>query len=74
MIPGATVAVVDIVPTPGLQNYVQASGVQLPFRDGAFDLVCSLDTLEHIPGEQRPAFLSEILRVSRCLLYTSRCV
>ena len=69
MIPGATVAVVDIVPTPGLQNYVQASGVQLPFRDGAFDLVCSLDTLEHIPGEQRPAFLSEILRVSRDGLY-----
>jgi GT2 family glycosyltransferase len=69
LIPDARVAVVDIVPTAELHNYVQASGVRLPFRDGAFDLVCSLDTLEHIPGEHRPAFLSEILRVTRDGLY-----
>ena len=69
LIPDARVVVVDIVPTAGLHNYVQASGVRLPFRDGAFDLVCSLDTLEHIPGEHRPAFLSEILRVTRDGLY-----
>ena len=69
LIPGATVTVVDIVPTAELQNYVQANGLQLPFRDGAFDLVCSLDTLEHIPAEHRPAFLSELLRVTRDGLY-----
>jgi GT2 family glycosyltransferase len=69
LIPGARVAVVDTIPTAELQNYIQASGAQLPFRDGAFDLVCSLDTLEHIPGEQRPAFLSELLRVTRDGLY-----
>ncbi|HXM43484.1 MAG TPA: glycosyltransferase [Bryobacteraceae bacterium] len=69
LIPGASVAVVDIVPSAGLQNYVQGSGVQLPFRDGAFDLVCSLDTIEHIPVECRPAFLSELLRVTRDGLY-----
>jgi GT2 family glycosyltransferase len=69
LIPDARVAVVDIVPGARLQNYVQASGVQLPFRDGEFDLVCSLDTLEHIPGECRPAFLSELLRVTRDGLY-----
>ena len=69
LISGARVAVVDIIPTAELQNYVQASGVQLPFRDGAFDLVCSLDTLELIPGEHRPAFLSELLRVTRDGLY-----
>lgn len=69
LIPGARVAVVDIVPTAKLQHYIQGSGVQLPFRDGAFDLVCSLDTLEHIPGEHRPAFLSELLRVTRNGLY-----
>src|SRR5580658_9276121 len=69
LIPDARVAVVDMFPTAGLQDYIQASGVQLPFRDGAFDLVCSLDTLEHISGEQRPAFLSELLRVTRDALY-----
>ena len=69
LIPGATVAVADILPTADLQNYVQASGIELPFRDGAFDLVCSLDTLEHIAGEQRPALLAELLRVTRDGLY-----
>ena len=69
LIPDAKVTVVDIVPTAELQNYVRASGTRLPFRDGAFDLGCSLDTLEHIPGEQRPAFLSELLRVTRDGLY-----
>ena len=69
LIPGARVAVVDLIPTAGLQNYIQASGVQLPFRDGAFDLVCSLDTLEHVPAEHRPALLLELLRVTRDGLY-----
>ena len=69
LIPGARVAVVDLISTAGLQNYIQASGVQLPFRDGAFDLVCSLDTLEHVAGEHRPALLSELLRVTRDGLY-----
>jgi GT2 family glycosyltransferase len=69
LIPDARVAVVDVHPASELRNYVRASGMRLPFRDGAFDLVCSLDTLEHIPGEHRPAFLSELLRVTRDGLY-----
>jgi GT2 family glycosyltransferase len=69
LIPDARVAVADMISTGGLQDYVQASGVHLPFPDGTFDLVCSLDTLEHIPGEQRPAFISELLRVTRDGLY-----
>jgi len=69
LIPDANVTVVDMLPAAELRNYVRASGVQLPFRDGAFDLVCSLDTLEHIPGEHRQAFLSELLRVTRDGLY-----
>jgi GT2 family glycosyltransferase len=69
LIPDAKVAVVDIIPTAELRNYVQASGAQLPFCDGAFDLVCSLDTLEHIPVEHRPAFLAELFRVTRDGLY-----
>ena len=69
LIPGARVAVVDMHAASELRNYVRASGMRLPFRDGAFDLVCSLDTLEHIPAEDRPAFLSELLRVTRDGLY-----
>jgi GT2 family glycosyltransferase len=69
LIPDARVAVVDMLPTAALRDYIHASGVHLPFRDGAFDLVCSLDTLEHIPVEQRLAFLAELLRVSRDGLY-----
>lgn len=69
LIPDASVVVADMLPTAELHNYVQASGVRLPFRDQAFDLVCSLDTLEHIPAEHRPAFLDELLRVTRDGLY-----
>jgi len=69
LIPDAQVVVVDTIPTSDLRCYVRASGMRLPFRDGTFDLVCSLDTLEHIPGEHRPAFLSELIRVTRDGLY-----
>lgn len=46
------------------EAYTIASGAALPFPDGAFDLVLSSDTLEHVPPPQRPAFLAELLRVS----------
>jgi len=39
----------------------QAEGHQLPFRDDTFDLVTSVDTLEHIPD--LPGFLKEIRRI-----------
>jgi GT2 family glycosyltransferase len=69
LVPDAAVVVADVAPEPGLRNYVRASGLQLPFADGAFDLVCSLDTLEHLPAEHRGAFLAELLRVTRDGLY-----
>lgn len=69
MVPDASVAVVDVIPGSELKNYIRASGLDLPFPDGAFDLVCSLDTLEHIPAEHRPLLLSELLRVTRDGLY-----
>ena len=71
LIPDASVAVVDVVPESGLKDYIRASGLQLPFRDETFDLVCSLDTLEHVPAEDRPALLCELLRVTRDGLYVA---
>jgi hypothetical protein len=37
----------------------------LPFRDRTFDVVLSLDTLEHVPRESRQNFVTEMLRLSR---------
>ncbi|MFN7997363.1 MAG: methyltransferase domain-containing protein [Bryobacteraceae bacterium] len=69
LIPHAQVTVADVQPTAQLENYVSTSGALLPFRDGTFDLVCSLDTLEHTPSASRQTFLRELLRVSRDALY-----
>jgi GT2 family glycosyltransferase len=71
LIPQASVAVVDVLPHADLQNYIQATGLDLPFGDESFDLVCSLDTLEHLPADDRPALLAELLRVTRDGLYVA---
>ncbi len=48
---------------------VRYDGREMPFADGAFDAVVTLDTLEHLPSERRIVFLRECLRVTRhCLL------
>lgn len=45
-----------------------ADGTRLPFPDGTFDAVVSSDVLEHVSPDQRPAFLTELRRVSRELV------
>ncbi|HUS15253.1 MAG TPA: methyltransferase domain-containing protein, partial [Chloroflexia bacterium] len=67
---GARTVVLDVVPdTASAQHYgytyVIGSGMQLPFPDGSFDCVVSLDTLEHVPAEARPTLLAEMRRVGR---------
>jgi SAM-dependent methyltransferase len=47
---------------------VQGDGTSLPFPDQAFDAVVSSDVLEHVPQEQRAAFLAELHRVTRDLM------
>ena len=56
--------ILDTLPFQGL-NYVQGDGVRLPFKNGSFDLVVSVDALEHIPPDRRAGFLEEQLRASR---------
>lgn len=55
------VTTVDVPPCdrPG---YVQASGADLPFKDGEFAAVVSSDTLEHIPPGERRKFIAECMR------------
>lgn len=43
---------------------VRCDGMALPFLNAAFDITVSIDTLEHMPRERRPAFVRECLRVS----------
>ncbi|MCA8973493.1 MAG: class I SAM-dependent methyltransferase [Planctomycetes bacterium] len=47
----------------GFGNVLCGSGYELPFADGAFDLVCLFDTIEHIPDDEQA--LHEVLRVLR---------
>jgi hypothetical protein len=43
---------------------IQAPAGPLPFADGAFDTVVSLDTLEHVPRPDRAGFIAELTRVA----------
>lgn len=45
-------------------SLVLADGAALPFDDDAFDVVVSLDTLEHVKPAKRTAFLHEVARVA----------
>jgi SAM-dependent methyltransferase len=49
---------------PPAPSLVLADGGALPFPDRSFDVVVSLDTLEHVPPEHRPRLLAEAVRVS----------
>jgi glycosyltransferase involved in cell wall biosynthesis len=52
----------------GSGDYVQGSGVDLPFRDDSFDITSCHDTLEHIPVHLRDRFLGEMLRVASAVV------
>lgn len=56
---------VESDPRVAAPTLVLADGTCLPFADGSFDAVVSLDTLEHVPPPGRPALLREAGRVAR---------
>jgi SAM-dependent methyltransferase len=47
------------------EKTVAIYGDSLPFEDDTFDVVISLDTLEHIPKDKRQKFLSEIKKAAK---------
>jgi len=50
--------------TTGKLTRVEGDVTALPFGDGEFDVVLTLDLLEHVPPELRPKALSELARVA----------
>ena len=62
--PQQPITAVDIVDSK-VPGYIRGSGTHLPFRTGAFDVVICMDTLEHIPQNQRDNFLHNLLRVAK---------
>ena len=47
------------------ENFVLGDATCLEYEDQSFDFVIALDVLEHIPQEERRAFLSCITRVAK---------
>lgn len=62
-LPDAEVLYTDIEPQQG-PDFVVADATALPFPDGAFEAVVSLDVLEHMPSEVRASAVAEMARVA----------
>ena len=53
-------------------RYVQGNALELPFDDGAFDVVFSNAVIEHVGGrDEQRRFVSEALRVGRSVFLTT---
>jgi SAM-dependent methyltransferase len=66
--PGANITGADILPPESVDerlNYRQGSIIELPFDDRSFDIVVSVDVLEHLPEDLRERAVCEIVRTAR---------
>jgi hypothetical protein len=62
-LPECTTVTLDVAPNP-LRGYVRGRGDALPFAASSFDLVCSVDVLEHVPPAARTRLVDELRRVT----------
>ena len=46
-------------------DFVQGDATSLPFKDNSFDIIVSVDMLEHLDDSQRERAISEMVRVSK---------
>lgn len=53
------------------QKHMVYDGKHLPFSDQSFDVVVSIDVLEHVPGVERLSLIKEMVRVSKKMVICS---
>lgn len=58
----ARISTANIHKAEGIDHLL--SGKTMPFSDASFDAAVSVDTLEHLPGEARPHFIEEMIRIT----------
>ncbi len=49
-------------------SYIRGDGVSWPFLPESFDIVTTCDTLEHVPPQERSAFIERLLDTSKDLV------
>lgn len=73
-LPGKNVVGVDVL-KPGDQQhnftFLRGSILSLPFSARSFAVVASVDALEHLPADLRPAAITEMLRVADATVVVS---
>lgn len=59
--------ILDILPQPSdiKAKYIQTDATKTDMPDGAFDVVVSTDTLEHVPPKAKEAFVRACLRLAK---------
>jgi ubiquinone/menaquinone biosynthesis C-methylase UbiE len=63
-LPDSKVVFSDLFAQPGSEDFIQADASALPFENAKFDVVVSLDVLEHMPPHLRAKAAIEMARVA----------